>query len=167
MWLGNSENALLCGRYDRSMSASIRKNAQSLGFLPSLAYSLVGSLGADHSVAACAATSHARSSQWAVDAHQSKRLIQSSLYWGSGSSEAFLVVDLALPLATISPVLVALEGDMVCSYLSLRLLLGVGAYAVVGWWWADPVGALAMLPIILWQGWETLAEARERADRKD
>jgi divalent metal cation (Fe/Co/Zn/Cd) transporter len=37
----------------------------------------------------------------------------------------------------------------------------------VGLWWADPVGALAMLPIILWQGWETLAEARERADRKD
>ena len=51
----------------------------------------------------------------------------------------------------------------VCSYLSLTLLLGVGAYAVVGWWWADPVGALAMLPVIIWQGWETLAEARERA----
>jgi divalent metal cation (Fe/Co/Zn/Cd) transporter len=32
----------------------------------------------------------------------------------------------------------------VCSYLSLTLLLGVGAYAVVGWWWADPVGALAI-----------------------
>jgi hypothetical protein len=48
----------------------------------------------------------------------------------------------------------------VCSYLSLTLLLGVGAYAVLGWWWADPVGALAMLPIILCQGWETLAEAR-------
>lgn len=51
----------------------------------------------------------------------------------------------------------------VCSYLSLILLLGVGAYAVAGWWWADPVGALAMLPVIIWQGWETLAEARERA----
>jgi hypothetical protein len=55
----------------------------------------------------------------------------------------------------------------VCSYLSLSLLLGVGTYAVVGWWWADTVGALAMLPIILWQGWETLAEARGPADRKD
>jgi divalent metal cation (Fe/Co/Zn/Cd) transporter len=43
------------------------------------------------------------------------------------------------------------------------LLLVVGAYAVVGWWWADPVGALVMLPLILWQGWETLAEAREPA----
>jgi hypothetical protein len=29
------------------------------------------------------------------------------------------------------------------------------------------VGALAMLPIMLWQGWETVAEAREPADRKD
>lgn len=50
----------------------------------------------------------------------------------------------------------------VCSYLSLALLVGVGLYALAGWWWADPIGALAMLPVILWQGWETLAEARER-----
>ena len=55
----------------------------------------------------------------------------------------------------------------VCSYLSLTLLLGVGGYAVFGWWWADPVGALAMLPVILWQGWETLAEAREPTDHQD
>jgi hypothetical protein len=31
----------------------------------------------------------------------------------------------------------------------------------------DTVGALAMLPVILWQGWETLAEAREPADLED
>jgi divalent metal cation (Fe/Co/Zn/Cd) transporter len=49
----------------------------------------------------------------------------------------------------------------VCSYLSLALLIGVGAFALFGWWWADPVGALAMLPVIVWQGWETLSEARE------
>ena len=55
----------------------------------------------------------------------------------------------------------------VCSYLSVALLVGVGAYAVLGWWWADPVGAHAMLPVILWQGWETLAEAREPADHED
>ena len=52
----------------------------------------------------------------------------------------------------------------VCSYLSLALLIGVGVYALVGWWWADPVGALAMLPVIVWQGWETLAEARTPDD---
>jgi cation diffusion facilitator family transporter len=49
----------------------------------------------------------------------------------------------------------------VCSYLSLALLVGVGAFALFGWWWADPIGALAMLPVIVWQGWETLSEARE------
>jgi divalent metal cation (Fe/Co/Zn/Cd) transporter len=49
----------------------------------------------------------------------------------------------------------------VCSYLSLALLIGVGLHAAFGWWWADPVGALLMLPVILWQAWETLAEARE------
>ena len=47
------------------------------------------------------------------------------------------------------------------------LLAGVGLYAVFGWWWADPVGALAMLPVILWQGRETLGEARERDDDED
>lgn len=52
----------------------------------------------------------------------------------------------------------------VCSYLSLALLVGVGLYAALGWWWADAVGALAMLPVILWQGWETLEEAREDDD---
>jgi divalent metal cation (Fe/Co/Zn/Cd) transporter len=49
----------------------------------------------------------------------------------------------------------------VCSYLSLSLLIGVGLHALVGWWWADPIAALAMLPIIIWQGWETLNEARD------
>ena len=52
----------------------------------------------------------------------------------------------------------------VCSYLSLALLAGVGLYLLFGWWWADAVGALAMLPVIIWQGWETLGEARERDD---
>lgn len=52
----------------------------------------------------------------------------------------------------------------VCAFLSLALLVGVGLYALAGWWWADPVAALAMLPIILWQGWETLGEAREHDD---
>jgi divalent metal cation (Fe/Co/Zn/Cd) transporter len=55
----------------------------------------------------------------------------------------------------------------VCSYLSLALLAGVGLYLLLGWWWADAVGALAMLPVIVWQGWETLGEAREHHDHDD
>jgi divalent metal cation (Fe/Co/Zn/Cd) transporter len=55
----------------------------------------------------------------------------------------------------------------VCSYLSLALLAGVGLYFLFDWWWADAVGALAMLPVILWQGWETLGEAREHHDHDE
>lgn len=36
-----------------------------------------------------------------------------------------------------------------CVYLSAILLVGLGANAAFGWWWADPAAALAMLPIIL------------------
>jgi divalent metal cation (Fe/Co/Zn/Cd) transporter len=30
----------------------------------------------------------------------------------------------------------------VCSYLSLSLLIGVGAYALLGWWWALELDSL-------------------------
>jgi divalent metal cation (Fe/Co/Zn/Cd) transporter len=35
-----------------------------------------------------------------------------------------------------------------CSYLSAILLVGLGANAVCGWWWADPIAGLLMVPII-------------------
>lgn len=35
-----------------------------------------------------------------------------------------------------------------CAYLSAILLAGLGLNALFGWWWADPVAALAMVPII-------------------
>jgi divalent metal cation (Fe/Co/Zn/Cd) transporter len=43
---------------------------------------------------------------------------------------------------------------LACSYLSLTLLLGLVAHAVAGWWWADPVAALLMVPWLLREGWE-------------
>lgn len=55
----------------------------------------------------------------------------------------------------------------VCAYLSLALLAGLGLHLAFGWWWADPVGALAMLPVVVWQGWETVEEAREDADGEE
>lgn len=39
-----------------------------------------------------------------------------------------------------------------CAYLSLIALVGVGLNATLGWWWADPVAALVMVPIILKEG---------------
>jgi divalent metal cation (Fe/Co/Zn/Cd) transporter len=43
-----------------------------------------------------------------------------------------------------------------CAWLSVIALAGVGANALAGWWWADPVAALAMTPIILQEGIEGL-----------
>ncbi len=47
----------------------------------------------------------------------------------------------------------------VCAYLSAALLVGLALNAAFGWWWADAIAGLAMLPVILWQGWETLEDA--------
>lgn len=43
-----------------------------------------------------------------------------------------------------------------CGYLSLIALAGVALNAAFGWWWADPLAALAMTPIIAAEGLENL-----------
>lgn len=43
-----------------------------------------------------------------------------------------------------------------CTWLSAILLGGLALNALVGWWWADPVAALVMVPIIAKEGVETL-----------
>jgi divalent metal cation (Fe/Co/Zn/Cd) transporter len=40
----------------------------------------------------------------------------------------------------------------ICAYLSMILLLGLVLNAFLGWWWADPIAALCMLPIIIREG---------------
>ena len=52
----------------------------------------------------------------------------------------------------------ALEADAmqtsICAYLSVIALAGVALNTFVGLWWADPVAALAMVPIIAKEGLE-------------
>ena len=43
-----------------------------------------------------------------------------------------------------------------CAYLSSILLGGLTLNALAGWWWADPVAAIAMVPIIAREGLEGL-----------
>jgi divalent metal cation (Fe/Co/Zn/Cd) transporter len=54
----------------------------------------------------------------------------------------------------------ALEADAaqtsLCAYLSVIALAGVALNAALGWWWADPVAALLMVPIIAREGLEGL-----------
>jgi divalent metal cation (Fe/Co/Zn/Cd) transporter len=44
----------------------------------------------------------------------------------------------------------------ICAYLSAILLAGLLFNALLGWWWADPVAALCMLPLIFREGIEAV-----------
>jgi len=54
----------------------------------------------------------------------------------------------------------ALQADSrqtdICAYLSAVLLLGLLLNATFGWWWADPVAGLVMVPLIGYEGSEAL-----------
>lgn len=45
--------------------------------------------------------------------------------------------------------------NLICAYLSLALLLGLGANAVLGWWWADPAAGLVIAVVALREGLES------------
>lgn len=93
------------------------------------------------------------------------------------AGEAPDVSRIGLALATVSLVLMpimayrkrrvaeeiqsaALRADAVetavCSYFSFTLVAGLGLHWALGWWWADPAAALAMVPLVLWEGAEAL-----------
>jgi divalent metal cation (Fe/Co/Zn/Cd) transporter len=50
--------------------------------------------------------------------------------------------------------------SMVCAYMSWILLVGVGATALLGWWWSDSVAALGFVWFVTREGLEALNEAR-------
>lgn len=59
----------------------------------------------------------------------------------------------------------ALEADatetIVCACLSFTLLLGLVLNATLGWWWADSIAALLMLPVLVKEGFDAVKEAKE------
>jgi divalent metal cation (Fe/Co/Zn/Cd) transporter len=42
--------------------------------------------------------------------------------------------------------------NLLCAYLSAALLIGLGANALLGWWWADPAAALAVAALAIKEG---------------
>ena len=58
--------------------------------------------------------------------------------------------------AALSSSAVASEGRQtsLCAYLSAGLLVGLGANALFGWWWADPVAALGIAAVAVNEGRE-------------
>jgi divalent metal cation (Fe/Co/Zn/Cd) transporter len=48
---------------------------------------------------------------------------------------------------------------LVCDLQDLTVLVGLGANFLFGWWWADPVAALGLIPFLLKEGWEGVMAA--------
>jgi len=46
--------------------------------------------------------------------------------------------------------------SLMCDLQDLTVLLGLGLNAISGWWWADAVAALALVPFMLKEGWEAI-----------
>ena len=42
--------------------------------------------------------------------------------------------------------------NMICAYLSVALLVGLGANALLGWWWADPLSGLVIAAVAVREG---------------
>lgn len=56
---------------------------------------------------------------------------------------------------------------LACCYLSFTLLLGLGANALFGWWWADPTAALLMVPWLIKEGLEGVGCIKDDDDDDD
>ena len=96
-----------------------------------------------------------------------------SLIRREATEESFVGIILAAVSLVVMPLLVrakrrvarsinsgALMADSkqteLCTYLSAILLAGLLLNALFGWWWADPIAALVMVPIIVKEGIEAL-----------
>lgn len=51
--------------------------------------------------------------------------------------------------------------SLMCDLQDLTLLIGLGLNALAGWWWADPVAAIALIPFFVKEGWENVFEEEE------
>ena len=45
--------------------------------------------------------------------------------------------------------------NMICAYLSVALLIGLGANALFGWWWMDPAAAIVIAAVAVREGIES------------
>jgi divalent metal cation (Fe/Co/Zn/Cd) transporter len=48
--------------------------------------------------------------------------------------------------------------SLFCAYLSATVLVGLLLNVSLGWWWADPVAALAVLPLVVKEGLEAFED---------
>jgi len=92
-----------------------------------------------------------------------------------GADESWLGIGIAIASVTVMPVVallklrVAARSDvpslaaeaketLACSYLSVTLLVGLVANALLGWWWLDSTTALLLVPWLIREGLEGVRE---------
>ena len=51
------------------------------------------------------------------------------------------------------------KDTMICEYQTVVVLLGIGLTQWMGWWWADPVAALLIVPYVAWEAFEATKDA--------
>jgi len=57
--------------------------------------------------------------------------------------------------------------SLVCDLQDLTIFVGLGFNALLSWWWADPISALALIPFLVKEGRENIFEHDdEDADRQ-
>lgn len=92
-----------------------------------------------------------------------------SLLQGDHAAVSWVGIGLAAVTAPTMPLLARMKANlgrqlgsqaavsegaqtMLCAYLSLALLAGLGANALLGWWWADPITGVAIAAVALKEG---------------
>jgi len=80
-------------------------------------------------------------------------LARAKLRLGGQSANRAFVADCRETLASV--------------WFSGAVVLGVALNVTLGWWWADPVAALAMVPFLVREGREALDAARGKGDDDD
>ena len=51
------------------------------------------------------------------------------------------------------------KDTMICQYQTVVVLAGLILTETMGWWWADPVAALLIVPYVAWEGFEATRDA--------
>jgi divalent metal cation (Fe/Co/Zn/Cd) transporter len=99
----------------------------------------------------------------------------SNLWFRQRPAESMLGIGLAVASTVVMPAIAwaklraaralgsrALRAEametLACAWLSLALLIGLAAHAALGWWWADPLAALAMVPWLVHEGREAFED---------
>ena len=100
----------------------------------------------------------------------------STLFAGTGAGFSRIGVAILVTSLVVNPVLAWLKyhygkktdspslvydakDTMICEYQTVVVLLGLGLSEWVGWWWADPIAALLIVPYVAWEGYDAARDA--------